>query len=105
MPRQSPTSGPVRWSWILASVVLTAVLLVVFIRIGDPALQRPAVLALVATATVMLVGIVIGRISAGETIVEAGIGGSSCSSLSRGTRQGFAGSTCPGSFGSRARST
>jgi hypothetical protein len=49
--------------------------MVLFIQLVDPGLERPAVSGLVATATLMLTGIVIGRISSGETVAEAGVAG------------------------------
>ena len=64
-----------RWRWIVTGVILSAALLILFIEIVDPLLQRPAVSAVVATVTLMLTGVIIGRWSTGETIVEAGIAG------------------------------
>ena len=75
MPPQQPPPGKLSWSWILAGVVGTAALLAATVQVVDPTLQRPRVLVLIAVATLMLGGIVMGRVSPGETIVEGGVAG------------------------------
>lgn len=68
-------SGSLRWRWVLAGALATALLLSVFVRVVDPDLSRLDVSGVVAAATLMLVGVVIGRYSPGETIRETGVAG------------------------------
>ena len=64
-----------RWRWVLSHVLLTAGLMAVMIQVLDPGLDRGAISGLVAVATLMLAGTIIGRVSNCDTVCEAGVGG------------------------------
>ncbi len=74
--RNSPsTSASLRIGWVVAGVAIIAGLLVLVVSLVDPGLDRPAVTTVVATVTLLFAGILIGRLSSGETVAEAGIAG------------------------------
>lgn len=72
---QTQRSHALQWQWIVGGILLTAGLLVLVMSIVDPELQRPGVSILMATVTLMFAGMLVGRISPGETVVEGGIVG------------------------------
>lgn len=72
-PRDAPE--PLRWAWVGGGVLLGALLIAVFMYVVDPEFQRPAVSGLVISLTIVLVGILVGFRSSGETIREAAAAG------------------------------
>ena len=66
---------PLRWSWVLGGVLLGSALISIFLRIMDPGLERPAVAVSVTVLSVVLVGIMVGYRSRGETIRETAVAG------------------------------
>ncbi|HSM34763.1 MAG TPA: hypothetical protein VK837_00070 [Longimicrobiales bacterium] len=68
-------NGSLRWRWSAAGVVAIVVSVAALTRLVDPTLERLDITGVVATATLMLAGVVIGRFSPGETIREAGLAG------------------------------
>ena len=71
--RSTDDEQPFRWRWVIAGVALGVVLLGTFVPLADPGLARPDVSALVATLTLILVGIVIAYRSPGETVREVAV--------------------------------
>lgn len=75
-PQSSPAGPtPMRWRWVVTGVAVGAVVIVAFLNAVDPYLDRPAVDGLIGSLTVLLVGIVVGAGSRGETLREAGVAG------------------------------
>jgi hypothetical protein len=79
-PDQSPSPSfeatqPLRWAWVAGGVIMGAVLIGLFMFIVDPELQRPAVSGLIVSLTFVLVGVLVGYRSRGETIREAATAG------------------------------
>lgn len=70
-----PEADPLRWAWVGAGVVLGSVLISLFVYFVDPGLERPLVDGFQVALAVVLVGILVGYHSAGETIREAGVAG------------------------------
>jgi hypothetical protein len=66
---------PLRWTWVVIGVVLGSVLISVFLYFVDRYLDRPAVDGLVVSLCIVLVGILVGATSRGETIREAAVAG------------------------------
>ena len=64
-----------RWTWVAVGVVFGAIVIAVFINVVDRYLDRPGVDGLVASLTVLLVGIFVGAASRGETLREAAVAG------------------------------
>lgn len=68
-------SEPLRWVWVVGGVVLGVLLISVFLWLVDPGFAKPGVDGLVVSLSVMLVGILVGYKSEGETIREAAVAG------------------------------
>jgi hypothetical protein len=70
-------AGPksMRWGWVLVGVAVGAIVITVFLNVVDRYLDRPAVDGLVGSLTVLLVGILVGAASGGETLREAAVAG------------------------------
>lgn len=68
--------GPLQWKWVGAGVALGTVLLGLFLLVVDPRLERPAVAGYVLALALLLSGLLVGRMSHGETIRETAIVGS-----------------------------
>ena len=66
---------PLRWAWVAGGVLLGSILVSLFVYMVDPQLERPAVTGLVVTLSLILVGILVGYRSSGETIRETAIAG------------------------------
>jgi len=66
---------PLRWIWVAGGVLLGSILISLFVYMVDPQLERPAVTGLVVTLSLILVGILVGYRSSGETIRETAIAG------------------------------
>jgi len=66
---------PLRWAWVTGGVLLGSILISLFVYMVDPQLERPAVTGLVVTLSLVLVGILVGYRSSGETIRETAIAG------------------------------
>ncbi len=66
---------PLRWAWVAGGVLLGAVVISLFVYLVDPALEQPSQAGSIFVLSVILVGILVGYRSHGETIVEAGIAG------------------------------
>jgi len=64
-----------RWTWVVTGVVIGAVVIAVFLNVVDRYLDRPAVDGLIGSLTVLLVGILVGAASRGETLREAAVAG------------------------------
>lgn len=64
-----------RWIWVVGGVLLGSALVSAFIRLVDPGLERPGAAAAVAVLSVVLVGILVGYRSRGETIRETAVAG------------------------------
>jgi hypothetical protein len=64
-----------RWVWVLAGVAAGAIVITVFLNIADRYLDRLAVDGLIGSLTVLLVGILVGAASRGETLREAAVAG------------------------------
>ena len=77
--RETFTAGvgprPMRWIWVGVGVIFGAIVIAVFINVVDRYLDRPAVDGLVGSLTVLLVGILVGAASRGETLREAAVAG------------------------------
>lgn len=71
----SKTPDALRWAWVVGGVVLGAVLIGLFMYLVDPDFQRPAVSGLMISLTIVLVGVLVGYRSRGETIREAAAAG------------------------------
>ena len=69
------TSQPLRWVWVGGAVLIGSVLISVFILVVDPQLQRPVVAGFITTLSLMVVGILVGYSSRGETIRETAVAG------------------------------
>lgn len=66
---------PMQWIWVVVGVVVGAIVVAAFLNVVDPYLDRPAVDGLVGSLTVLLVGILVGAASRGETLREAAVAG------------------------------
>lgn len=64
-----------QWVWVLVGVAVGAIVITVFLNVVDRYLDRPAVDGLVGSLTVLLVGILVGAASRGETLREAAVAG------------------------------
>jgi len=72
---ETRASGSFRWFWVGAGVLLGSVLIGSFVYIVDPGLQRPLSAGLMVTLSMVLIGMMVGFHSQGETIREAAIVG------------------------------
>jgi len=72
---ETQASGSFRWLWVGAGVLLGSVLIGSFVYIVDPGLQRPLSAGLMVTLSMVLIGMMVGYHSHGETIREAAIVG------------------------------
>jgi hypothetical protein len=72
---QAADSDPLQWSWVAVGVLLGAALIALFIFIVDPGFERGPVTLLALTLSLLLVGILIGYRSPGETIRETAVAG------------------------------
>lgn len=70
-----PSEERLRWTWIGGAVLIGAVLISLTIRIVDPGLRQPEVTGLVATLSLILVGMLVGYHSHGETVRETAVSG------------------------------
>lgn len=68
-------SERLRWGWIVAGVLIGTVLVTLFQRLADPSLQQVDVSGLVVILVLLLVGILVGFRSRGETIRETAVSG------------------------------
>ena len=66
---------PLQWKWIGIGVALGAFLMALLLFLVDPHLERMAAAAYAVGLSVMLSGILVGRMSPGETIRETAIVG------------------------------
>ena len=64
-----------QWVWVLVGVAVGAIVITVFLNVVDRYLDRPGVDGLVGSLTVLLVGILVGAASRGETLREAAVAG------------------------------
>lgn len=64
-----------RWSWVILGIGLGAVLIGLFLFLVDPQLDRLDVAGYVLALALILSGIVVGRLSPGETIRETAVVG------------------------------
>ncbi len=72
-PDTAAASERFRWAWVGAGVVLGSLLITGFVYLVDPGFQRPEAIGLIATLSVILLGILVGYRSHGETIRETAI--------------------------------
>jgi len=68
-------SRPMRWTWIVVGVIVGGALIALFLNAVDRYLDRPATDGLIISLCVLLVGILIGWLSRGETLREAAVAG------------------------------
>ena len=64
-----------RWGWIAIGVLLGGGMIGSVLLVVDPRLVRPAVAGFHVTLAILLVGMLVGYGSSGETILEAGVTG------------------------------
>jgi hypothetical protein len=74
-PAEELLPEPMQWAWVAIGVLLGAVLISLFIFIVDPGFERGPVTLLAVTLSLLLVGILIGFRSPGETIRETAVAG------------------------------
>lgn len=67
--------APLRWAWVVAGVLVGALLIALVVYLIDPGLERPAESMLLLTLSLILVGLFVGYGSEGETIREAALAG------------------------------
>lgn len=68
-------ADPMRWKWVIIGVLLGTLLVSTFLYFVDRYLDRPTVDGLVISLCIVVVGILVGATSKGETIREAAIAG------------------------------
>jgi MFS family permease len=66
---------PLSWAWVGVGVLLGAVLIGLFVYLVDPTLENPVPSGAITVLSIILVGILVGYRSPGETIRETAIAG------------------------------
>lgn len=67
--------GPLRWTWVAIGAGLGSTLVGLFLYLVDPGLERLDRAGFIVALTVLLMGILVGYRSRGETVREAGLAG------------------------------